>query len=587
MIVSLLLVLKDLSLLVLVIYGASQFKFFYQLFLPTSRNQATPYLALFFGLLGLLGAVLTFPIAGKEISLDFFPIIIGGLAAGPLVGLGAAMITAAPYFLRSDYLYRLDCTMLILTGVISGLLAPSFEVWAMMDGYSSRISNFLSNKFTEPLAPGSFSKITIYFLLSAISIGLKTSLLPLFYGISPGFNTPLFLWQISTTFISVTVGIILTMQIIENLLSKEEYILARQAHKTLRIADETLPHLRDGLNAESASTTANVILEIAKASAVAITDSKNILAYEGLGADHHRVGGALLTRATKDVLTSGELKVIRDRKEIGCPFPGCPLSSAIIIPLKGRDKTIGTLKLYLGGDRELSSHFINLASGLGRILSIQIELAEVARLEQLNTQAELKSLQAQINPHFLFNTLNTIASFYRSKPETARELLVKFADFFRRSFNKPKEFVTLEEEMEYVEAYLMFEKARFGDRLRVVKDIAAGSYASLLPALILQPIVENAVKHGTSAKDDTCSILIKAQRVNGELELFVEDNGMGISPQDLKKIFVMGYGQGNGMGLSNVNERLKAIYGENFSVKIYSRPHKGTTVSLKIPQRLN
>ncbi|MDW7672996.1 MAG: histidine kinase, partial [Bacillota bacterium] len=193
------------------------------------------------------------------------------------------------------------------------------------------------------------------------------------------------------------------------------------------------------------------------------------------------------------------------------------------------------------------------------------------------------SLHAQINPHFLFNTLNTIIAFSRTNPTKTRKLLIHLADFFRHSLKKHQPLISLQEELEYVNTYLILEKARFGEKLKVVQQISPEVQHCKLPVLCIQPLVENAVKHGLSPKIDGGTVKIVAKQEKQHLLVLVIDDGLGIPAYQLNQILTPGYGSGNGVGLSNVDERLKGIYGKEYGIRVSSVEQKGTTVLIKIP----
>lgn len=354
---------------------------------------------------------------------------------------------------------------------------------------------------------------------------------------------------------------------------------------TLEIANETLPYLRRGLTEETASKTAEIILKISDVSAVAITDRERVLAYVGAGCERHQAGRLILTRSTKQVLATGELSILENKKNINCPVKDCdcPLESAVVAPLWIKGEVAGCIKLYQTKHGKIPPEVVKLAVGIGQLLGLQMELAELDRQAQLVTKAELAALHAQINPHFLFNTLNTIIMFSRTNPETARQLLIRLATFFRQSLKKHGYYNTLREEIEYINTYLVLEKARFREKLRIQRDIDQELLEYKIPVLTIQPLVENAVKHGITPKMDQGTVTISVKKHEGELLITVKDDGVGISKEDLKHVLISGFGKGNGVGISNVHERLKSLYGEDHGVKIVSEVNKGTSVSVRIP----
>jgi two-component system sensor histidine kinase LytS len=192
---------------------------------------------------------------------------------------------------------------------------------------------------------------------------------------------------------------------------------------------------------------------------------------------------------------------------------------------------------------------------------------------------ELKALQAQINPHFLFNTINTIASLIRTDPTGARELLRDFASFYRRTLEANTELVPLERELEYVRTYLRFERARFGERIEVSEEIEPGALEELVPAFIVQPIVENAIQHGMKA-EGVLHIHMAAACADSGFEMTVADDGTGIDPEKLAHILEPGTGSGLGIALTNVHDRLKGYYGPGSGLEVRSIKGQGTVVTM-------
>ena len=210
---------------------------------------------------------------------------------------------------------------------------------------------------------------------------------------------------------------------------------------------------------------------------------------------------------------------------------------------------------------------------------IQIKLEEQARL-LLN--ARMEALQNQINPHFLFNTLNSVSSLVRFDPDTARELIIKLATILRRLLNSTDAFVPLREELEFIDNYLDIEVVRFGhDKLRVVKELDAVSLEALVPSMLLQPLVENSIKHGLASKVEGGSVFIRSRLSGPNLIVEVEDDGVGMaSAQLLERPTGLG---GTGIGMANVAERLKVLYGEAARMTIDSHEGKGTLIRLRLP----
>ncbi|HZR33572.1 MAG TPA: histidine kinase [Terriglobales bacterium] len=201
---------------------------------------------------------------------------------------------------------------------------------------------------------------------------------------------------------------------------------------------------------------------------------------------------------------------------------------------------------------------------------------------RLLLQARMAALQSQINPHFLFNTLNSVSSLVRFDPDTARNLIIKLANILRRLLRSGDAFVPLREELEFIDDYLDIEVVRFGhDKLNVIKDLDPASLDVLVPGMLLQPLVENSIKHGLSAKIDGGSICLRSKLLDGMLHIEVEDDGVGMGAANLMER-PSGLG-GSGIGMANVAERLKVLYGDTARMVIDSHEGKGTSVRIKLP----
>ena len=192
-------------------------------------------------------------------------------------------------------------------------------------------------------------------------------------------------------------------------------------------------------------------------------------------------------------------------------------------------------------------------------------------------------MQAQINPHFIFNTINTIAAFIRTDPTEARRLLRQFGSFYRRTLEEAEDLVTLDRELEFVDTYVQLEKARFGDRLEFVQDVEAGAHSCALPAFMIQPLVENAVGHGMRPEGDTLHVTVSARVVDGALTVIVADDGVGISAERLPDVFEPGFGTGLGIALRNIRDRLTGYFGRDSQLVIHSTQGVGTTAEMVIP----
>jgi len=496
---------------------------------------------LFFSIISIVGTYLGIPIKGALANTRAVGAIVAGLLGGPVVGLGAGLIAGTHRYLLGGYTAFACGLATVIEGFLAGFLPKLIE-----------------NR-----------KIPILLGMSAGILGEALQMLIILLIAHP-FNEAVDLVKlIALPMMTVnSFGIMLFIHLVNKAKKEQEKIEALQAHKALKIANQTISHLRHGLNSNSAQIAAQIILNMSEVDAVAITDKHNILAHIGIGSDHHLPNTNLLTTLTEKVINNGDIIIANSPLEIDCKQKPCPLGSAVVVPLKIKNEVIGTLKFYHARPNLMSPVKVELAKGLGQLLSTQLELGQLEAQAKLKTTAELKALRAQINPHFLFNTLNTVISFSRTDTETSRQLLIHLSDFFRKTLKNDNDFVKISDELALIKSYLTIEKARFGNRLEIIYDIPDELLDNEIPAFILQPLVENAVKHGIAPKIEGGQILIKVLKIEGKVSFCISDTGIGI-PKDIReKIFLKGFGKGTGIGLSNVNERLKNIYGPEYGLKI-------------------
>ncbi|GLY73778.1 histidine kinase [Actinoallomurus iriomotensis] len=342
----------------------------------------------------------------------------------------------------------------------------------------------------------------------------------------------------------------------------------------LHAASLAAPPLRAGLNESTAGKSARRIRDLLGTRAVCLTDRASVLTWDGIGGDHHRAE-ALAQAAS----------MLQERRAAavptGCHKPGCPLGWAFVAPLTVEDEVLGTLIAY--GPAE-SAGLVRAAEEVARWISVQLELAELDRSRTRLIEAEIRALRAQISPHFIYNSLAAIASFVRTDPDRARELLLEFADFTRYSFRRHGDFTTLAEELHSIEQYLTLAGARFGDRLEVTLQVAPEVLPVTLPFLCLQPLVENAVKHGLEDSAGTSHITITAQDAGVDAIVAIEDDGAGMDPRHLGRILDGEGGPSTGIGLRNVDQRLRQVYGDGYGLVAETGVEAGMKVTVRIPK---
>ncbi|MGW7366423.1 histidine kinase [Streptomyces sp. NPDC054841] len=348
----------------------------------------------------------------------------------------------------------------------------------------------------------------------------------------------------------------------------------RATFHTLHTASLAAPPLRAGLTEDTARKAARRLRSLLGTEALCLTDRETVLAWDGLGGDHHQ---QRVMRRVAEVLDSGRSQSIRT----GCDDVECPLRWAVVAPLTGEEGVLGALVAY--GSKE-SAVLVRAATEVARWVSVQLELAELDRSRTRLIEAEIRALRAQISPHFIFNSLAAIASFVRTDPERARELLLEFADFTRYSFRRHGDFTHLADELRCIEQYLALAGARFGDRLKVTLQIAPEVLPVALPFLCLQPLVENAVKHGLEDSRDECRVSISAQDAGSEAVVTIEDDGVGMDPAELRRILAGEGSRSSGIGLSNVDERLRQVYGDDYGLVIETGTGAGMKITARIPK---
>jgi LytS/YehU family sensor histidine kinase len=344
----------------------------------------------------------------------------------------------------------------------------------------------------------------------------------------------------------------------------------RRPAPALELLEATLPELRRGLTERAARTVAYELFEKLGFGAVAVTDRQQVLAFVGAGADHHAAGDRPI-RPVYEALAQDRPLLAPLALRVECGHPACPLGAAAVVPLRLSDGPAGAIVAFATAGSPLDEPAVATLEALADQLSVQLQLSELA-------SATTTALQAQMEPHFVFNALNTIASFIRTDPEHARRLVLAFADHLRWKLARQGEFVTLDEELHHVQSYLDLEQARFGSQLQVTVDAPPETRGVRLPPLLVQPLVENAVKHGKT--DRPLHLLVRARVRRGRLLVTVRDDGRGIARDALERVLEPGVGEGTGLGLANVHRRLGAHYGEG--VRLRSFPF-GTVVRLEVP----
>jgi two-component system, LytTR family, sensor kinase len=351
--------------------------------------------------------------------------------------------------------------------------------------------------------------------------------------------------------------------------------LQRTTYDVLHTAGSAARALRTGLTRESAAKSAPALRALLAARATAITGGSGLLAWDGPGVDH----APTVLAFTRQVMSSGKAIALSPRDLRCAGGVDCPLRSGVVVPLTSGGVVVGTLVALAPAAR---AGLLRAAGEVARFASTQLELAELDQARTRAAEAELRFLRAQISPHFVYNALTAIASFMRSDPSRARDLLLGFADFIRYSFRNRGQFATIADELQAVDTYLELERARFGDRLQVVLRIAPEVLAVAVPCLLIQPLVENAVRHGLEHKEGVGHVTIAAQDGDVECVLSVEDDGLGMDPDILRE--QLAGRRDHGVGLVNVDERLRQVFGPDHGITVETALGAGTKITVRIPK---
>ncbi|EPN3798339.1 two-component regulatory system sensor histidine kinase BtsS [Escherichia coli] len=482
--------------------------------------------------------------------------VMGGLLGGPVVG-GLVGLTGGLHRYSMGGMTALSC---MISTIVEGLLGGLVHSILIRRGRTDKVFN--------PITVGAVTfvaEMVQMLIILAIARPYEDAV-----RLVSNIAAPMM--------VTNTVGAALFMRILLDKRAMFEKYTSAFSATALKVAASTEGILRQGFNEVNSMKVAQVLYQELDIGAVAITDREKLLAFTGIGDDHHLPGKPISSTYTLKAIETGEV-VYADGNEVPyrCSLhPQCKLGSTLVIPLRGENQRVmGTIKLYEAKNRLFSSINRTLGEGIAQLLSAQILAGQYERQKAMLTQSEIKLLHAQVNPHFLFNALNTIKAVIRRDSEQASQLVQYLSTFFRKNLKRPSEFVTLADEIEHVNVYLQIEKARFQSRLQVNIAIPQELSQQQLPAFTLQPIVENAIKHGTSQLLDTGRVAISARREGQHLMLEIEDNAGLYQPVT----------NASGLGMNLVDKRLRERFGDDYGISVACEPDCYTRITLRLPWR--
>ncbi|RKJ46721.1 sensor histidine kinase [bacterium 1XD42-8] len=515
----------------------------------------TILLALIFGMVSIISTYTGVRAKGAIVNTRVIGVLAAGLLGGPYVGMGAAVIGGA-------HRYLFD---------IGGFTAISCAISTFMEG-------MVGAAFSRHFKSGKMSKMGIFILTALVEAGQMAIIL----FISKPFFDALNLVEIIAfpMIVMNALGMIVFLSTFDMVFIEEDSKFAEKMRLALGIVEKSLPHLKKGLHSiEDMEEAAHIIFQSTTSVAVFITDTQKILGMKK-GDEFADVKDQVILKPVLSLLHQGQ-PTLYDWADKEDPLhPKLKNYLIFIAPLMGGGEAIGSLTIIVKKNWLRPQGNLEFASELARLFSTQLELSHLDYQKKLRRRAEFQALQSQVNPHFLYNALNTISYVCRENPDRARELLLILSSYYRQTLENDKYMLDLHTELHYVMNYLELEKARFEEKLqleiKVEEDINC-----MVPSFTLQPLVENAVRYGVDI-EGKCHVTIQAKGVKDYVEISIEDRGRGF-PEEIKKKLYRGEKYG-GVGLENVYRRMKSIYGEERGLEIESSL-KGTKIILRIPRQ--
>lgn len=501
-------------------------------------------IALLFTLFAVFSTYTGIHVDGSLINVRIIAIMSGGILFGPVVGIPAGVISGLHRYLIDIHgPTSLPC---LITSILAGLLSAIIHIRAKKQQY------------------------WIWGICAGVLCEVLTMTLILVF-VEDRHQGLLIVKAIAMPMIIGEVSIGLMIQLVQSLDNENDRVAATQAKLALDIANKTLPYFRES-SRESMRKVCAIIRHDIEADAVAITDTKNVLAFVGEYEHEYWKNYQGMSRYTRAALVKDKILIHNE-----ADFDG--FHSLLIIPLHESGSMTGALKIYYKRRYKITNALREMAVGLSHVISTQMEVAKVEKLKQAATKAEFSALQNKINPHFLFNTLNAISSLIRMRPDEARELIARLADFLRYNLTHNEALIPIDEELAQVRDYIAIEKARYGNKLKVIFEVEPLDIK--IPSLMIQPLVENAIGHGIQPKKGPGEVWIKVVRKDNppQAEISVCDSGVGIDPALIEQLHEGTIGSKH-IGLSNVDQRVRMLYGEQLKVR---RLEPGTEVKFSIP----
>ena len=513
-------------------------------------------MAVVFGLISILSTYTGTNVNGAIVNTRVIGVMSGGIIGGPIVGMGAAIIGGLHrYLFDVGGFTSLACA---ISTFVEGVMGVLFSKYLKRNNWR-KTDIFLIAALAEV-----FQMVIILLVAKPYSAAMETVQI---------IALPMILFN--------SLGMVIFISVFNSIFIEQDNESAKRIKLAFDISEQCLPYLRKGMyHKENMEQVTKTILENSNDGGVVITDTERILSYQcDVVPLQERPEAQGLPEIVRFVIKEDAVIVAEGADEEDMFFDQLKRFTIVGAPLHSKGSVVGVLLIFTKKFKLSIQTDKDFADGLSKLISTQLELVEAQKQRELLQKAEFKALQSQINPHFLFNALNTITAFCREKPEKARELLIVLSNYFRNTLNTNQYMIDIYDEFSHVDSYLQLEKARFEERLTLTIDVPTDLHCQV-PSFILQPIVENAVKHG-AMKRSVGRVSVQARQTEQQVVISVKDSGYGI-PQDIIDALHQDTLDSTRVGLSNVDKRLRSIYGQGFGLDIHTSK-EGTEVIIKIP----
>lgn len=485
------------------------------------------------GFFSAIGNWIGIPVMGSMANTRIVGPVVAGLIGGPIVGIGAGIIGAIPRYFMGGYTMPASVLANVIAGLISGMVYNRYKF------------NRLDLK--TAIATGLVAEIILKILVLAMSQPFAQA------------------WELEKligipTMVGNSIAVGMFIYIIQDVFKEQKKVQAQSIQQAMRMIQQTTQSLRDGLNPETATAIAAVLHMEMKADLVAVMD-------------HHKI-----IAETPKAISCQQLKQV-------CFTTQCPIISAPIIV---DNQHWGRLKICKRKQELYETEFVQ---GIADFLGLLLTKYQLQEQKRLLVEAEYRMLKAQINPHFLFNTLGAVRALIRTNPDSARACIKDLSCLLRRALEHSEKMVSLQEEFALARAYLRLEQTRFGNRIQYQELCDERLMYCRVPVFILQPLVENAIRHGLSPKAEGGILTIRVWQQHSQLFIEIEDNGVGI---EAEKLIVLNQfnpainysSQGSGIGLININQQLKLKFGLDYGLQIHSIVNQLTIVRANLPYQI-